>query len=213
MKAYMDFVTQQMRNKGGAAGFVAEIAFLSQEKRSCDLRVFNETPNAVNFIKSYIVRGRASNYIRLDEDIPAKCDKSYPFEKFTKMSLDGCAVMLLFSTDTSESKKCYFLVAFRNYSIQFSRRSHNRAALLLIADPASVAGLMSLQYFGEVMRNENTKPEIGYQGELFTRTFMAVDTSSTECVDFGNIIFSLSITDRVHSVVTVKVSVVPPFIG
>lgn len=187
--------------------FLAEIAFLSNKKLSCLVTIDNKTPVNLMYHKCFVARGRVSGYHGFDQSIPAKSQKSYSFEKYTSLSLDGCAAMILFSTNTSESTKCYFIVAFRNYSFKLSK---NKAVLLILDGPQAMAKMSNSLCFGTIMRNEDPKPQIDgcYKGDDYESTYISasLDGKPEAKKEFRHINFSISLIDNYRSQIKVKVS-------
>ena len=185
------------------------MSFFSSKIMRCHVTIDNKTRDAIRYHKCFVARGRISDHTKFDESISSKCQKTYYFEKYSPLSLDGCAAMLLLSAETSETTRCYFVVAFRNYAIKIRSFSRNKAVLLILDDARSMAKISDLQCFGNIMRNEDPKPQFDgcYKGDVYDeQTFMSALVDRSESSDFRNICFSIAMIDNYCSQINVIVS-------
>ena len=223
------------RHTQGVASVLAEISFLSTENRSCLVTIDNQTPTDIEYHKCFIVRGRQPSYAQFDHSIPPNENGSFSFEKHTVLSMEGCAAMIFFSinalkdeeiSSVSQSNRsysklcrpgmeyiwqshCFFVVAFRNYTIQ--KLKPNKAVLAILDGPASMDDLSSLPQFGKLMNNDKPKPSFQgcYTGSECQQTFMF---SSPGCrlrnmLEFKSTTFTIKIDgDNHHSVVSVTIA-------
>ena len=223
------------RHTQGVASVLAEISFLSTENRSCLVTIDNQTPTDIEYHKCFIVRGRQPSYAQFDHSIPPNENGSFSFEKHTVLSMEGCAAMIFFSinalrdeeiSSVSQSNRsysklcrpgmeyiwqshCFFVVAFRNYTIQ--KLKPNKAVLAILDGPASMDDLSSLPQFGKLMNNHKPKPSFQgcYTGSECQQTFMF---SSPGCrlrnmLEFKSTTFTIKIDgDNHHSVVSVTIA-------
>lgn len=200
----MEAVTYKMRNS--KISLLAEIKFLSNTKKSSLVTIHNETPHTMMFHQCFIARGRISGYLGFNQSIAANSQKSYSFEKYTSLSLDGCAASILLSATTCESTKCYFAVAFRNY-LKFANLSRNKAALLILNDAESIAQMSDSQCFSKIMRNKDECPNFEgcYKGDIYKPSFMLASLDQSECHEFRNICFQIAMIDGTRSQIDLKV--------
>ena len=223
------------RHTQGVASVLAEISFLSTENRSCLVTIDNQTSTDIVYHKCFIVRGRQSSYAQFDHSIPPNENGSFSFEKHTALSMEGCAALIFFSINAlkdegilsiSQSNRrysklckpgmeyfwqshCFFVVAFRNYTIQ--KLKPNKAVLAILDGPASMDDLSSLPQFGKLMNNDKPKPSFQgcYTGSECQQTFMF---SSPGCrlrnmLEFKSTTFTIKIDgDNHHSVVSVTIA-------
>ena len=185
-----------------------EMSVFSNKKMHCLITIDNKTRSAIDFHKCFVAKGRISDQAKLKESIPYNCHKMYFFEKYTTLSLDGCAAMLLLSAETSETTRCYFVVAFRNHAIKLGNSSKNRAALLILEDAKSMEKISDLQGFGKIMRNEDPKPPFDgcYKDDVYDQTFMSALVGKSDARDFRNICFNIAMIDNYSSKINVMVS-------
>ena len=115
---------------GKAGAVFGEIAFLSQNKRSCLVQVENQTCYTIICFGTAILGKQEHTH---DYEIQSKQGKSYFFKK-SNFSLKGCSVILTFTVKIPKVPSLYFLVAFRNDTIQIRKKSCNKVAILRIND-------------------------------------------------------------------------------
>ncbi|XP_019861161.1 PREDICTED: uncharacterized protein LOC109589540 isoform X2 [Amphimedon queenslandica] len=204
LRMLMEAVTYKMQNS--KMSFLAEIKFLSNTKMSSLVTINNETPHTMMYHQCFIARGRISGYPGFNESIAANSHKSYSFEKYSSLSLDGCAAMILLSATTCESTKCYFAVAFRNY-LKFASLSRNKAALLILNDAESIVRMSDSQCFSKIMRNKDESPNFEgcYKGDIYKPSFMLASLDQSECHEFRNICFRIAMIDGTRSQISLTV--------
>ena len=168
-------VTHEMQ-QNNIASVHAEIRFLSSKKRSSLVTINNKTPATIIYHKCFIARGHEAHYVGFDSSVPPKSKISYSFEKYTNLSLEGCAAMLFFSATTCESEptKCFFVVVFRNYTIKLRRP--NKTALMILHSDKCMDELFDLRQYARVIDNENNNNPTNlrgcYVGNKYPKTFM-----------------------------------------
>ena len=233
LKDLLGAINYKMHTQG-VASVLAEISFLSSKNRSCLVTIDNQTSTEIVYHKCFIVRGRQPSYAQFDCSIPPNENGSYSFEKHTSLSLEGCAAMIFFSINAlkdegilsvSKSNRsysklcrpgmeyiwqshCFFVVAFRNYTIQ--KFKPNKAVLAILDGPASMDSLSSLLQFGKLINNYKPRPSFQgcYTGSDCQYTFMFNFPGSRmrNTLEFTSIKFTIKIdNDNHHSVVNVTV--------
>ncbi|XP_019851720.1 PREDICTED: uncharacterized protein LOC109581762 [Amphimedon queenslandica] len=192
-------ITYKMRDTKN--NVISEIARFSDTTISSLVTINNETPHAMTYHQCFVARGRISDRDAINQStIPGNSQKSYSFEKYSSLSLDGCAAIIVLSVTTCESTKCYFAVAFRNY-IRFTKSfSKNKAALLILNDATSIATLLNSQFFGEIMRNKDDSPNFAgcYKGDIYSPSFMLASLDSSQNHNFRNLCFRFAMIDDPH---------------
>ncbi|XP_019855830.1 PREDICTED: uncharacterized protein LOC109584509 [Amphimedon queenslandica] len=176
-----------------------EMADFSNTNISSHITVNNETPHPMMYHQCFLVRGRISGYHGLNENIPSKSKKCFSFEKYSSLSLDGCAAMIFLSASTCESTPCYFVIAFRNY-VKFKNLTRNKAAILILNDAKSMNKISNSQSFGKIMRNKKENPHKDidgcYEGDIYNPPFMAASLDESGSHDFQNMCFRIGMIDN-----------------
>ena len=175
---------------------LAEIAALSNTNTSSHITINNETPHAMVYHQCFVVRGRISGYHGLNENIPPNNKKCFSFEKYSSLSLDGCAAMISLSATTWENTTCYFSIAFRNY-VKFKNLTRNKAALLILNGANSMDKISNSQCFGRIMRNKDENPQFDgcYKGDIYSPSFISASMDRSGSHDFRNICFRIAMID------------------
>ena len=186
---------------GKAGSVFEEIVFLSQNKRSCLAEVKNQTSYTISCFGRAILGMQEHTD---DHEIQPRQQKSYSFKK-SDYSLKGCAGILIFTVEISEASPLYFLVAFRNYTVQIRKQSCNKVAILRINDSKIKPGL---RFFYELMKNEEPCPSFDkccYRSN--DPTFKATIAHETPnfMIEYDNIEIKVSMTRSFQSQVFVTV--------
>ena len=210
----------------GVASVLAEISFLSSKNRSCLVTIDNQTSTNIEYHKCFIVRGRQPSYAQFDHSIPPNENGSFSFEKHTVLSMEGCAAMIFFSinalkdeeiSSVSQSNRsysklcrpgmeyiwqshCFFVVAFRNYTIQ--KLKPNKAVLMILDGPTSMDDLSGLLQFRKLINNYKPRPSFQgcYTGSDCQYTFMFSCPGSRmrNTLEFKSTEFTIKIDDDNH---------------
>ena len=187
---------------GKAGSVIGEIAFLSQNKRSCRVQVENQTDYTITCFGTAILGKQEHTH---DYKIQSKQGKSYFFKK-SNFSLKGCSGILTF---TVEGSTLCFLVAFRNDTIQIRKKSCNKVAILRINDSKIKPDVC---FFDELMRNEELCPKFDKRcyacNDPTYPTFEATIAHETPnfTIKYDNIEIKVSMTHNFQSQVFVTVS-------
>ena len=131
---------------GKTGSVFGEIAFLSQNKRSCLVQVKNQTSYIISCFGKAILGKQEHTH---DNKIQPEQRKSYFFKK-SNFSLKGCAGILTFTVKISEGSTLCFLVAFRNYTVQIREESYNKVAILRIND-SEIKPDLGVPFFSKLM--------------------------------------------------------------
>lgn len=207
--ATLERVKQNMQ-QNDIASVHAEIRFLSNTKRSSLVTINNKTTATIVYRKCYIARGREASYVGFDSNVQPKSTRSYSFAKHSNLSLEGCGAMLFFSASTCEPEatKCFFVVAFRNYTIKLRRP--NKTALMILHSSKSMDDLFDLLHYARIINNENENPSNlpgCYVGDKYPTTFMWTGRGEERALVFPSIEFCLTMDNdnyHSHSIVTVS---------
>lgn len=188
--------------KCGLPAVLAEINFLSSQKRSCLVTIENQTQSNIKFRKAFILRGFQPTYHGFDQGIPSNSQHSYTFER-QPLSLTGCAAMIIFSTETTKQQQpteCFFLVAFRNYVIQWIKP--NKAVLMILSNEGPMEELLNYQQFNSTMANTSKKPimlECAYKHSDCRKTFAFNEPPQvSDDLDFGSLMFVITSHNEDH---------------
>ncbi|XP_019852828.1 PREDICTED: uncharacterized protein LOC109582527 [Amphimedon queenslandica] len=190
-----------------------EAYYLSHNKRSFSSLVViaNETPATIIYHTCFIARGHEGCYVGFDNSVPPGITTSYCFEKCTSPSEGlGCAAMIFFSATTCEPEpvQCFFVVAFRNYTIKL--RKPNKTALMILSSSKSINELFDLLHYDRIIDNEKENPSNlpgCYIGDKYPTTFMSTGRGDKKALTFSSIEFHMTMdSDNDQSFSTVTVS-------
>ena len=194
-----DKITRDFLN-GKAGSFLGEIAFLSQNKRSCLAQVENQTYYTIRCFGKTILGKQEHTH---DNEIQPKQQKSYFFKK-SNYSLKGCAGILTFTVEGSTL--VYFLVAFRNYTVQIREQSYNKVVILRINDSEIEP---DVRFFSKLMKNKVSCPKFDkccYVNSACTFKATIASKQPNIEIQYDNIEIKVSMTHYHQSQVIVTVS-------
>ena len=205
----LDLVTYKME-QNDVASVLAEICFLSTKRRSSLVTVVNKTPAKIQYHRCFIARGREASYVGFDSSVPPESRMSYSFERYSDLSIEGCAAMIFLSATTCEPEatKCFLVIAFRNYAIKLRRP--NKSALMILHSSKSMDELSDLLHYARIVDNENENPSNlrgCYVGNKYPKTFVWTDCGEERALVLPSIEFHMTMNnDNYHSHSTVTVS-------
>ena len=190
----------------------AELAYLSQNIRSCRVFVNNQTQYIIRSV-SHRILGRCKLPGGVESsNIKPNSHQAYLYEK-ADFSPKGCAGIQTFTVDLSTSLKLSFLVAFRNYTVQI--RKPSKVVILRMnetwdCDEADI----DIRSFDEIMKNEDKSPTFkllhGYYESdkpIFYSLVAGARSAIHPC--FDNIKVGISMTSDHRSTVEVHISTKP----
>ena len=194
-------ITRDLLN-GKTSSVLGQIAFLCQNKRSCIAQVENQTSYTISCFGKAILGKQEHAH---DPKIQPKQQKSYFFKK-SNFSLKGCAGILIFTVKISDASPLYFLVAFRNYTVQISEQSYNKVAILRINKSEIETDVC---FFSKLMKNEESCPlfdKCCYVGNACTFKATLASKQPNFMIEYDNIEITVSMTCYFLSQVFVTVS-------
>lgn len=185
-------------------GLLVEVNSLARNQRSCLLRVCNNTPYSISASCTPIFGGHDTPNV---DAIPPNGYQPYYYKK-SNLSLKGCAGIQIFLVKVSKTSKLCFLVAFRNYTIQIRKRSHNKVAVLRINDHEDK---LDLRCFDEIIKNEKSNPQFKsfkgcYKSDKPVFGSAYSDSQMPSQLELDHIIIDFSITPSFASHVEIKIS-------
>ena len=124
-------------------------------------------------------------------------------------SLKGCAVIQKVTVTFSENSELFFLVAFKNSTIQFKDDAHSKFALLLLNEDY-INKQLDVCYFDRVMKNTESCPTFDgcLQDSRYKCTYLSSFASKQNIfgMEYNRIRIEVSMTGKRHCNAFVRVT-------